>query len=197
MAAFGETHVHDARVVGAEDGTIGSSVELGSFGGCGGQGGDGSLSASGDKLGVSEGLVVAHITEELGSILEEQGGLGLFNAGLVAQRSPVATRGFVEGNDQVIYGLRLGRVLAQTNPGTSKGSPVTRGATVLANATAEREQGQMKETSDGRHLLADKVSIALLLVGQGLKVRLNLEPDNRGRVVGEEVGEFLGVHGGG
>ena len=45
------------------------------------------------------------------------------------------------------------------------------------------------------HLLADKVSIALLLVRQGVKVLLDLEPDDRRRGIGQVLGEFLGVHG--
>lgn len=46
------------------------------------------------------------------------------------------------------------------------------------------------------HLLADKVSIALLLVIQSLEMLLNFQPDHRGRLVGEEVLEACRVHGG-
>lgn len=45
------------------------------------------------------------------------------------------------------------------------------------------------------HLLADKVSIALLLVRQGVKVLLDLKPDDRRRGIGQVLREFLGVHG--
>lgn len=45
------------------------------------------------------------------------------------------------------------------------------------------------------HLLADKVGVALLLVCQGVKVLLDLEPDDRRRGIGQVLGEFLGVHG--
>lgn len=43
-------------------------------------------------------------------------------------------------------------------------------------------------------VLADEVGIALLLVVQGLKVLLNLEPDDRGWCVGEEVDELVLLH---
>lgn len=43
-------------------------------------------------------------------------------------------------------------------------------------------------------LLADKVSIALLLVSQRLEVLLNLKPDDRGRLVSEVVGQLVRVH---
>ena len=43
-------------------------------------------------------------------------------------------------------------------------------------------------------LLADKVSIALLLVSQRLKMLLNLKPDDRGRLVSEVVGQLVRVH---
>lgn len=39
------------------------------------------------------------------------------------------------------------------------------------------------------------MSIALLLVRQGIKVLLNLEPDDRRRGIGQVLREFLGVHG--
>ncbi len=45
-------------------------------------------------------------------------------------------------------------------------------------------------------LLADGVSIALLLVIESLKVVLDLEPDHRGRLVGQVVLAVVGVHGG-
>lgn len=38
------------------------------------------------------------------------------------------------------------------------------------------------------------MSVALLLVRQGGKVLLDLEPDDRGRGVGEVLRELLGVH---
>lgn len=40
------------------------------------------------------------------------------------------------------------------------------------------------------------MSISLLLVGEGLEVLLDLEPDDGGGLVGQIVGELLGVHGG-
>lgn len=43
-------------------------------------------------------------------------------------------------------------------------------------------------------LLADKVSIALLLISEGLEVLLNLKPDDRGRLVSEVVGQLVRVH---
>lgn len=42
-----------------------------------------------------------------------------------------------------------------------------------------------------QNLLADEVSITLLLVVQSLKVLLNLEPDNRRRLVGEVVDQLV------
>lgn len=44
------------------------------------------------------------------------------------------------------------------------------------------------------HLLADKVSIALLLVRQGVKMLLDLEPDDRRRGIRQVLREFLSVH---
>lgn len=44
------------------------------------------------------------------------------------------------------------------------------------------------------HLLADKMSIALLLVRQGVKMLLDLEPDDRGRGIRQVLREFLSVH---
>jgi hypothetical protein len=39
------------------------------------------------------------------------------------------------------------------------------------------------------------MSVALLLVRESIKVLLDLEPDDRGRGVGEILGQFLSVHG--
>jgi hypothetical protein len=48
-----------------------------------------------------------------------------------------------------------------------------------------------------QNLLADKMSISLLLVVQSIKMLLNLKPDNRRRLVGEVVDQLVGVHGDG
>jgi hypothetical protein len=52
------------------------------------------------------------------------------------------------------------------------------------------------EFQAGPSVLADEVSISLLLVGEGLEVLLDLKPDDGGGLVGQIVGELLGVHGG-
>lgn len=49
----------------------------------------------------------------------------------------------------------------------------------------------------GPGLLADEVSITLLLVGQSIEVLLDLQSDNAGRRVSEIVFQIVGVHFGG
>ena len=43
-------------------------------------------------------------------------------------------------------------------------------------------------------LLADEMSISLLLVGQGLKVLLNLKSDNRWGLISEIVDQLVVIH---
>lgn len=47
------------------------------------------------------------------------------------------------------------------------------------------------------YVLADEVSITLLLVVECLEMLLNLESDDGWRLVGQVVGKLLGVHVGG
>lgn len=107
VAILGESKMHDGRVRGAEDSSIGSLVELVGFQRGGSQGRHTLLATSGNELGVTEALVVASVAEEHDSILEESGHLFLVDASLHSESSPVASRGVVEGNNEVIDGLRL------------------------------------------------------------------------------------------
>jgi hypothetical protein len=45
------------------------------------------------------------------------------------------------------------------------------------------------------NLLANEMSISLLLIRQGLKVLLDLQPHDARRGIGQVAAEFLGVHG--
>lgn len=112
VAGIWEAQVQRRRVIGAEDGAFGGLVELGGLRGCGRKGSDALRGASGDELGVTKALVVASVPEEHGSVLEEVSELGLVNTGLLTESAPVAIAALVQGQNQVIDGLRLWGELA-------------------------------------------------------------------------------------
>jgi hypothetical protein len=60
---------------------------------------------------------------------------------------------------------------------------------------AKLDDDLYKAETQKQNLLADKVSIASLLIVQNLKVLLNLEPNDRRRLVGEVVDQLVRVHG--
>ena len=99
--------MEEAGLVGREDGAVGGLVMALRLGGRGGQGGHIALLAAGDELGVAEALVVAAVPEELDGVLEEQGQVGLGNAGLLGEALPVSLAAFVQSNDEVVNGLGL------------------------------------------------------------------------------------------
>lgn len=178
----------------AEDGTISGLVGFGGLRGGGSQGSNSLIAAARNELGVSKTLVVTRVAKEHSSILKEGGKLGFINTSFFAKRVPITGARLMERNNQVIYGLGLGRKLSQNNSGSSKRSPRHYEISiVLVILPAYLESG--KRARDRQHnLLANKVGISLLLITQRLEVLLNLEADDRWRLVRQIVLKLLGFH---
>jgi hypothetical protein len=123
VALVGKAEVQETLLVGREDGAIGGLVVLLGVGGGRGKRRKDRLVASREELGVSEALVVAAVAEELGSVLQESREALFVDAGLVRKGFPVPASGFVQGKNEVIDVLGLGRDLTENNAVAGKRGP--------------------------------------------------------------------------
>lgn len=203
MPLVNEAEVEETLLVRREDGAIRGLVVLLGLGRRRGERGKDGLGAAGDELGVAEALVVSGIAKELGRVVEEGGEAALVNVDLGGQGLPVAVGSLVEGDDEVIDGLGLGRGLAENYAVSSKRSSVLVGGQPGKlldlfgggkRGVARAMAGCIASCWAAGYIPADEVSIAFLLVRQGVKVLLNLEADDCWGRVGKVLGQLLGVH---
>ena len=113
MSRAGIPKVQLANIVARKDGVLELLVEAQRRLGRGGQ----RLQLAGlqarHELGVAKGLVVAEVSEELRSVVQVGVELLLRQPGFFGERFVVALAVLVQGNDEIVDGLRLGRELAE------------------------------------------------------------------------------------
>jgi hypothetical protein len=125
MARAGISQVQLGNIVARKDGVLELLVEAQRLLGRGGQ----RLELAGlqarHELGVAEGLVVAEVSEELRGVVQVGVELLLRQPGFFGERLVVAFAVLVQGDDEIVDGLRLGRELAEDDARAGEAGSVT------------------------------------------------------------------------
>jgi hypothetical protein len=125
MARAGISEVQLRNILARKDGVLELLVEAQRLLGRGGQ----RLQLAGlqarHELGVAEGFVVAEVSEELRSVVQVGVELLLRQPGFFGERIVVAFAVLVQGNDEIVDGLGLGRELAEDDTRAGEAGSVT------------------------------------------------------------------------
>lgn len=138
VALVEETKKHLGLLRMVEHGGLAALVKLGGFGAGGDNSVGGLFAATGQELGVTKGLEVAHVAYDLHAILEEAGDLVGLDASLGGNRRPVSIAALVDGKNQVENVLGLERDLADGDSAAGKGGPGDIGLAAGAASMARR-----------------------------------------------------------